>query len=343
MVGLASDPVFQEHTDRGYHPECPERLAAILSTLEERGLTELLEPLPRREATPEEIERVHASRHVERVLSVRGRWGHLDPDTFFGPASTEAALVAAGAGLQAVEEVIHGRMDSVFCAVRPPGHHAEVDRGMGFCLFNNIALAAAHALEMGLERVLIWDWDAHHGNGTQHAFEEDPRVLFISAHQYPFYPGTGHFTEVGRGPGEGFTCNLSMPRGMKDADYLACWEALCEPLARAFDPQLVLVSAGFDALDTDVLCSMRMSPEGFAHLTDQVLALDRPTVALLEGGYDIEGQALSVARVVERMLVRSGQRPHEPLQAVAQEQHPASDELIAAVREQLRPMWGGAL
>jgi acetoin utilization deacetylase AcuC-like enzyme len=299
-AALYRSPRFREH-DTGTHPENAGRLAAIDAELERRHLLEDRPTIPFSAATHEELARVHDPRYIAGLgdfAATGGGW--LDADTAVGPNSVEIAALAAGAGIAAVDAALDGRVPRGFVLARPPGHHATPRRGMGFCLFNTIAVAAAHALDRGLERILIVDWDVHHGNGTQEAFYDTARVLFASFHQWPHYPGTGRAAERGAGRGEGFTLNLPLPAGADDATYAALFDEVITPAADAHRPQLVLVSAGFDAHAADPLGGMRLSERGFVELTRRVLAIaDRDAegrvVAVLEGGYDPDALARSVA------------------------------------------------
>ena len=339
-VGLVYDEIFMEHKPRDYHPEYPERLTKIREELKRRKLLQKLSGVPARDATREEIERVHTSAHYDTVQRSKGEWGSFDPDTYHAPQSFEAALKAAGGLCAATEQVLAGKLDSAFCLVRPPGHHAEAGHAMGFCLFNNVAVAAAHALAtQGVQRVLIVDPDVHHGNGTQHSFESSRQVFYISTHQYPFYPGTGHFSEVGDGEGKGFTANCPLPGGMGDADYAAVFDEVLVPLAEAFEPQLLLVSAGFDTYQGDPIGGMRVTEAGFAMMAERLLGLNIPTVYTLEGGYDVNGQARCVATVIERMLGRAGEPVPDAPEPEGGEAHPMRGKLIAAVQETLKPSW----
>jgi len=308
-VGYYDDPVFGEHDAGPGHPERPERLEAVRKGLRQGGLVEALVPLAPRPATRAELLRVHTPGHVDRVAAAEGKSVRFDPDTAMGPRSYAAAIRAAGAVVDAVEKVLDGSIQRAFCNVRPPGHHATPDRAMGFCLLNNVALGAATALARGLKRVAVIDFDVHHGNGTQEAFYRDRRVLFVSSHQFPFYPGTGDLDEVGEGGGRGFTVNLPMPAGLGDGDYRRAYREIVEPIGRAFDPELVLVSAGFDPHRDDPLGGMALTPAGFAELMDVCLAVASGAargrlVAVVEGGYDLDGLADSTAAVVGRMLGR---------------------------------------
>ena len=309
-VGFYDDPVFGQHDAGPGHPERPERLEAVRRGLREAGLVEDLVPLPPRPATREELVRVHAAAHVDRVAAAAGKVVRLDPDTAMGPRSWDAATRAAGAVVDAVEQACWtARWTGPSAPCVRPGHHATPGRAMGFCLLNNVAVGAAAALARGLKRVAVIDFDVHHGNGTQEAFWRDPRVLFVSSHQFPYYPGTGALDEVGEGEGRGFTVNLPMPAGLGDGEYRRAYREIVEPIGRAFDPELVLVSAGFDAHRDDPLGGMALSAAGFAELMDVCLAVASGAargrlVAVLEGGYDLDGIAEASAAVVGRMLGR---------------------------------------
>jgi len=297
-VGLVEHPSFLAHdTGRG-HPERPERLRAILSRIEEAGLRTDLDVWKPAAAGPDAVTALHDPRVVERAASVSAAGGGVldGGDTVVSRESYQAALVAVGGALGAVDRVLDGSWDRAFVACRPPGHHAERDRSMGFCLFNNIALAAEHARRQhGVERVAIVDWDVHHGNGTQHLFEDRGDVFFASMHQWPWYPGTGAADERGRGDGEGATLNVPMATGAGDPEYLAAFEDVVLPAVEAFDPGLILVSAGFDAHIRDPLSATRVSSGAFGRLTELLLPLaGGRMVALLEGGYDLDGLAESV-------------------------------------------------
>ena len=329
-VGFYDDPVFGQHDAGPGHPERPERLEAVRRGLREGNLLEDLVPLPPRPATREELLRVHAGAHVDRVASAAGKPVRLDPDTAMGPRSWDAATRASGAVVDAVDKVLDGALDRAFCSVRPPGHHATPQRAMGFCLLNNVAVGAAAALARGLRRVAVIDFDVHHGNGTQEAFWRDPRVLFVSSHQFPYYPGTGALDEVGEGEGRGFTVNLPMPAGLGDGEYRRAYREIVEPIGRAYDPELVLVSAGFDAHRDDPLGGMALSAAGFAELMDVCLAVASGAargrlVAVLEGGYDLDGITEASAAVVGRMLGR-------PVVALDTTSRPGLDTLLQAYR-----------
>jgi acetoin utilization deacetylase AcuC-like enzyme len=336
-VGFYDDPLFGEHDAGEGHPERPERLEAVRRGLRDGGIEKELVRLAPRAAAPEELRRVHTAAHVDRLAATAGRHVRLDPDTAVGPRSHAAALAAAGAVVDAVERVLDGALDRAFCAVRPPGHHATPGRPMGFCLLNNVAVGAAAALARGLERVAVIDFDVHHGNGTQEAFWRDPRVLFVSSHQFPYYPGTGALDEVGEGEGRGFTVNLPMPAGLGDGEYRRAYREIVEPIARTFDPELVLVSAGFDAHRDDPLGGMALSAAGFAELTDVCLAVASGAacgrlVAVLEGGYGLDGIAEASAAVVGRMLGR-------PFAAPDAVPRPGFERLLEAYRTAHAAHW----
>jgi acetoin utilization deacetylase AcuC-like enzyme len=330
-VGYYDDPVFGEHDAGPGHPERPERVEAARRGLREARLFDALVAIAPRVATHEELLRVHSPAHVDRVAATEGRRVRFDADTATGPRSYAAATRAAGAVADAVGKVLDGTVERAFCNVRPPGHHATRDRPMGFCLFNNVAVGAAAALARGLTRVAVIDFDVHHGNGTQEAFYADARVLYVSSHQFPFYPGTGALSEVGEGEGRGFTVNLPMPPGLGDGDYRRAYREVVEPIGRAFDPELVLVSVGFDPHRDDPIGGMAVTAAGFAELMDVCLAVASGSargrlVAVLEGGYDLDGIAESAAAMVGRMLGR-------PRPAIETTVLPGLERLLEAYRE----------
>ncbi|HVZ72817.1 MAG TPA: histone deacetylase [Polyangia bacterium] len=292
--------------DAGFgHPESPARLAAILNDLERAPPDGVVFEAPRA-ATDDEIDAVHTREHRETLSALAGKSARLDEDTKTSPGSWAAATLAAGAAVGAVEAVWSGRADNAFALVRPPGHHAEAAHAMGFCLLNNAAIAAEAGRRLGARRVLVLDWDVHHGNGTQDIFSGRDDVLYMSSHQFPFYPGTGKAHEVGVGAGRGFTVNAALPGGQDDADYGAIFHDLFLPAARAYAPDLVLVSAGFDAHERDPIADMRVTERGFAAMTTAMMELAREAcggklVLLLEGGYDLQALAGSVRACLEVM------------------------------------------
>ena len=307
-AGLVYDPIYLKH-DTGSHPENSQRLVAIMSHLEETGLINQATTLSPRAASIEELEMVHSPEYISQVKSKAEKGGGwLDSDTVMCPKSYEVALYAAGGLLTAVEEVMKGNVGSAFALVRPPGHHAIRNRAMGFCIFNNVAIAAKFALaNFNLNRVLIADFDVHHGNGTQDAFYADPRVLYFSTHQYPFYPGTGWIDEIGTGEGEGFTVNFPMTAGWGDEEYLRAFNEVLVPVARRFEPQLILVSAGFDPHWADSLAMMQVSVTGFAQMVAVLKKLadelcQGRLVFTLEGGYNLQVAASSVKATFDVLL-----------------------------------------
>ncbi|TET41044.1 MAG: histone deacetylase [Dehalococcoidia bacterium] len=311
-AGLVYDPIYLEH-DTGDHVENSRRLVTAVSYLKETGIKEKLTCLPPRPALLEELEMIHAPEYISYVKSKAEKGGGwLDPDTVMSPKSYEAALYAAGGLLVAVEAVMKGEVDNGFALVRPPGHHAIHDRAMGFCIFNNMAIAAKFALsKFSLNRVLIADFDVHHGNGTQDAFYADPEILYFSTHQYPFYPGTGWMDETGTGEGEGTTVNFPMAAGWGDEEYLRAFNEVLVPVARGFEPQLILVSAGFDAHWADQLAMMQVSVKSFAQMVMILKELAAELcqgrlVFTLEGGYNLQVVASSIKAVFDVLLGNSG-------------------------------------
>jgi acetoin utilization deacetylase AcuC-like enzyme len=334
---VLTDPLFLRHQPGPGHPERPERLERILEELSRRPLAGVDQRRPR-PATHEELARVHPAAHLLRLGQVKGRSVQLDADTATSPDSWDAAVLAAGAGIQAVESVLSGEADNAFALVRPPGHHAEPQKAMGFCLLNNAAIAAEAARARGLERVLVLDWDVHHGNGTQAAFWNRRDVLYQSVHQAPYYPGTGAVDELGGAGAEGFTVNVPLPGGIGDGDYRAVFEELLIPVAREFRPQLVLVSAGFDPHEDDPIGGMRVTERGFAAMCTQALDLAGEAcggrlVLLLEGGYALGATARSTHACLE---VLTGQRRDD---FGAEEVSSAGATAIAGAREVQERHW----
>jgi len=308
-IAVVEDPCFLDHVAPAGHPERPERLDAVRSALDAR--TEPLARIAPRAASVEEILRVHSRTHFDEVNRVaREAPARLDADTYVSSASFDVALLAAGASIELAKRVATGDAASGFAAVRPPGHHAESDRAMGFCLFNNVAIAArALQHDLGLERILILDWDVHHGNGTQHFFEADDSVLYVSTHQFPFYPGTGSVGETGVGAGEGFTLNIPLPAGCGDAEYLGVFQRLVAPAVSAFRPETILVSAGFDAHRDDPLAAMDATSAGFRGMTSIIRSLADDISGgrlafILEGGYSATGLIDGVTSVMDGIVGR---------------------------------------
>jgi acetoin utilization deacetylase AcuC-like enzyme len=299
-VLLVSHDRCLEHLTGGGHPERPARLHAVVEGIRAAGLAEAVVAVDARRATSEELAVVHAPDHVAAIEAFcAAGGGRVDPDTSASVGSWDAARLAAGAGLEAVARLDAGEAVAAFCAVRPPGHHATATRSMGFCLFNNVAVTAATLAARG-ERVLVVDYDAHHGNGTQAVFWDDPRVAYVSLHQWPLYPGTGALDEVGGPAALGLTANLPMPAGSTGDAYLAAVEEVVEPLAASFGPTWLLLSAGFDAHRADPLTGLGLSAGDYAELTRRLVALvpEGRRIAFLEGGYDLDALAASAAACV---------------------------------------------
>jgi acetoin utilization deacetylase AcuC-like enzyme len=299
---LISSERFAEHQTPPGHPERSER-ATVMEAAATRWRETGGQVVAPREATKEQLRRVHDAQYIQRISETAGQATALDPDTYTSPESYEIALLAAGSAVDAVERVMGDSHTSAFALVRPPGHHAERGRAMGFCLFNNIAVAAAHARTLGAARVAIVDFDVHHGNGTQHIFDRDPSVLYISTHQYPYYPGTGAADEIGTGDGTGFTVNVPMESGAVDGDFQVAFDEIIVPVLRQFKPDVLLVSAGFDAHERDPLATMRATAGGFGAMTAALRGVAEETchgrMALVtEGGYDLQALAASIDQTV---------------------------------------------
>ncbi|HDN80955.1 MAG: histone deacetylase [Chloroflexi bacterium] len=336
MTGYVYHPIYLEHTCAG-HPENHHRLKAIMELLKERDVLphlQLVEPKP---VSMELLERVHNPYYiklVQRVAETGG--GNLDMDTYVGPRSYEAALMAAGGVVEAVKAVLDGEVDSAFALVRPPGHHATPNRGMGFCLFNNVAIAARYALERDeVKRILIADFDVHHGNGTQDIFYRESSVLYFSTHQYPHYPGTGRITETGEGEGKGYTVNVPMRGRVGDEGYRRIFEEILWPIARRYHPDLVLVSAGFDAHWADPLASMLLSITGYTNLARILKAIadelcEGRIIFVLEGGYKLEVLSHCVLNIFYTLM--GEEKLLDPLGPSPYREQPV-DELIKVLKE----------
>jgi acetoin utilization deacetylase AcuC-like enzyme len=310
MLLVAEDPLFADHDPGRGHPERPARLEAVHSGIVQAvrdlgGDNNLISPLPARDARPDEISRVHTAAHIARLDAIAERGGgRIDPDTAMSAGSWAAAVRAAGAGLQAADALTSGRGDAAFLALRPPGHHARPEGAMGFCLLNNIAITAAALADRG-ERVVVIDYDAHHGNGTQEAFYADPRVAYVSLHEWPLYPGTGRIDELGAGDAAGTTCNVPLPAGATGDLYLRALDEVVTPVIERHAADWILVSCGFDAHRADPLTGLCLSVGDYAVLATRVLELAPRrgrVIIFLEGGYDLdalrEGAASTVAALV---------------------------------------------
>ncbi len=337
-LAIIKDDRYLEHIAGEGHPESPNRLR-VIHDLVEKEFPHLPRLQPRL-ATTDELALIHDPFYIQTVAGTEGRRrSQLDPDTGTSPRSYEVARLAAGGLLQGIDHLVSAdpsRLSSVFAFVRPPGHHAEADRAMGFCLFNNVAVAAAYAREEHrLARVLIVDWDLHHGNGTQHAFYEDPSVLFFSSHQYPYYPGSGNYDQAGSGPGAGFTVNAPFPTGFGDDEYIRVYREILKPIALEYRPDLVLVSAGFDPFIQDPLGGMEVTGQGFGALAALVREIAEATcnriLITLEGGYNPDGLRDGVRAVLRALEGGTASPPVRPA--------PAADTVIRNIRAVHRQYW----
>jgi acetoin utilization deacetylase AcuC-like enzyme len=344
-TGIVRDNRYMDHVANTYHPESHQRLEVLYRMLQETEMKGKFIEVQPRMATREELELIHVPRYIQLVASTAGQaCTMLDPDTYACSKSYETAKLAAGGTLVAVDRVLGGELDNAFAFVRPPGHHAESNRAMGFCLFNNVAIAAGYALKTHkLRKALIIDWDLHHGNGTQHSFYERADVLYFSTHQFPYYPGTGYVNEVGSGTGKGFTVNVPLSPGPGDAEYMQIFEDILEPIAMEYKPDIVFVSAGFDIYYQDPLGGMQVTPEGFANLAKIVLEFAKETckgkvVFVLEGGYHLDGLRDSVKDVLKTMRgdILAGGRDENIRQGV---DHRMIDAIIKKVKEVQKPFW----
>jgi acetoin utilization deacetylase AcuC-like enzyme len=305
-VGFLFDEVFLKHEMPPGHPESPARLENIVRTLKSSDVWNNLIHISPRRAEEEDILRVHTKKYFDDIQKFTG---YFDPDTYVSPQSFEAAQFAAGAVIEAIDRCKHDEIERAFCAVRPPGHHAEADRAMGFCIFNNVAVGARYAQKMGYKKVFIIDFDVHHGNGTQHIFEDDDTVFYFSTHQYPHYPGTGNDSERGKGKGEGFTYNIPMPYGTGDKDYFYAYRDILPRLVKNFHPDIMLISAGYDLHKKDPLSGINVTQEGMRSILRGILLrstpLYRPSlpyIFALEGGYNLQALCDSVYQTIKELL-----------------------------------------
>lgn len=308
-VGIVLDKLYVDHDNGAGHPETFERILAIVDMLNYTKMMDEVVRITPRDATKEEITLVHTPEHYDTIAATKGKHKvFLDADTSTCSVSFDAALRAAGGTISAIDSVLSGEVDRAFPIVRPPGHHAEADRPMGFCLFNNAAVGAAYLTEIkGLDRVLIIDWDVHHGNGTHHIFEDSSKVLYFSSHQFPFYPGTGASEEVGTGEGKGYTVNVPMQPEMGDNEFIKIFDEILNPIINQYKPGFIIVSAGFDIFFDDPLGGMKVTPEGFAKLTRQLTdqadkVCNGNIIFLLEGGYNLDGLWICTKEMLEELL-----------------------------------------
>lgn len=310
---LVADEVFERHNPGPGHPESPQRVRVLLDMIEDEGFYEKFEKVPLREASEEEILLVHSKEHFERVKSADGKRVVFDPDTSTSPDSYRTALLAVGSCLNMIDAFLENKSEYGFAIVRPPGHHAERGRAMGFCLFNNVAICAEYAVKKGVGKVAIVDWDLHHGNGTQWIFWDRPDVLYISLHRYPYYPGTGEITETGEGRGRGATVNIPLPGGCGDEEYAWCFLNIVMPVLNKYKPELLFVSAGFDPHIDDPLGDMQVTERGFSYFAYLLKDFCKKEGCggpffILEGGYSLSGLRDSVEGVLR---VLCGEKPEE--------------------------------
>jgi acetoin utilization deacetylase AcuC-like enzyme len=345
-TGIVKHPLYLEHKTGIMHPENPYRLESIYTMLESRDFGGALVGVDPRFARLAELLLVHDPGYVDRVLdSAEKPQIRFDPDTVTSPKTYKAAWMAAGGVMEAIRAVLAGEVRNAFALIRPPGHHALRDRAMGFCIFNNLAIGARYAVTYhGLKRVMIVDWDLHHGNGIQEIFYRDPHVLYASLHRHPYYPWTGGAEEVGEGEGKGFNVNVPLEMGCSDADYGNIYRHLLFPVARRFRPEIILVAAGFDIHHNDPLRSMSVTEAGFARMTQLLMEMaaelcQKRLVLALEGGYNSEALRDSVGTVLWELTGRSAINREEVLQ-VEDAQYENIAKTIQLIKEIQRPYWG---
>ncbi|MBW1739824.1 MAG: histone deacetylase [Deltaproteobacteria bacterium] len=341
-TGVVRHDLYKQHLADFPHVESPQRLQAIYDMLDRGDMAGKFVTISPRPATRDELAWVHSRSHIKRVADTDGKVHvALDSDTQTTPLSYEAAKLAAGGLFSLVDKIFDGTLKNGFALVRPPGHHAERDRAMGFCLFNNVALAARYAMNTyGVKKILIVDWDLHHGNATQHTFDTDPAVLYFSTHQYPYYPGSGGLREVGHGDGMGFTVNVPLWPGHGDAAFFQIFKRILCPIASAFQPEFILVSAGFDTYAGDPLGGMEVTPQGYAALTRLIMDLAREHASerlamTLEGGYHLRGLSESVMAVLKE-LVGDSILTASNIQAL---EKGATPPIVEEVIQVQRPYW----
>jgi acetoin utilization deacetylase AcuC-like enzyme len=341
-VGIVKHDIYLEHITDDFHPENPNRLVHIYTMLNELGSDGVVYVEPRM-ATHEEIALNHEMSYIDFVAGTKGKvQRRLDPDTATSPRSYEAACMAVGGCLELIDACMASKIDSGFALVRPPGHHAERGKAMGFCIFNNVAVGARYLeKKYGLAKICIVDWDLHHGNGTQHSFYEDKTVLYFSTHQYPYYPGTGWYDEIGSGEGKGYTINVPMSYGMGDPDYVCAFEEIILPIIRKYRPEIILVSAGFDTHHTDPLGGMAVTEGGFTRMTKMLMEVadevcNGKLLCTLEGGYNLSGLTNSVKAVILQLR-------KTPLYMQEDKSDPseAMKQTVGRVKQILKPYWDG--
>jgi len=344
-TGIVRDDRYLRHGEGFYHPESPERLEAIYAMLDGPDMKGRFVPLPARHADHDEIALVHDRTYIDFIASTaKMNYYSLDPDTQTTPESYDTAKLAVGGLLNALDAVMAAEVDNAMALVRPPGHHASRHRAAGFCIFNNIAIAARYALSRhGLKRILIVDWDLHHGDGTQEIFYGDNKVLYFSVHQYPAYPGTGGVRELGSGEGKGYTINVPLKARSDDAVYVRAFTGLLKPVALSFRPELILLSAGFDSYHMDPLGDMRVTEDGYAAMTRILLDIADAScrgrlVGVLEGGYH-KGGVTSSVRAVLREMAGLQTFPSAEIARLEGEAAGEKEAVIRRVREEITPLW----
>ena len=344
-TGIVKDERYLRH-DAGFgHPESPQRLGATYAMLDAPDMAGKFVEIEPRYATHEEIGMIHSPSYINLVASTAGKaFVALDPDTAATPESYDVAKLAVGGLFNAIDSVVSGEVENAFALVRPPGHHAGVSNAAGFCLFNNVAIGAMHAiLKYTMNRILVVDWDLHHGNGTQAQFYDDNRVLYFSTHQYPYYPGTGAIEEIGRGKGLGYNVNIPLRPGTDNAQYVKIFRKIIYPLSMKFKPDIVLISAGFDPYYKDPLGGMKVTSDGFAYLTRILMDIadnccSGKLVLTIEGGYHITGLAESIKAVLIEM--QDGTHVSDDvLDCTEQEADSSIDPVIKKVIDQINPIW----
>jgi acetoin utilization deacetylase AcuC-like enzyme len=344
-TGIVKDSRYLNHASGASHPESPERLASIYEMLDNPHISWKYVDIEPREARYDEIAYVHTPSYINYIAGTAGKnCVFLDSDTIAGPDTYEIAKLAVGGLCNAIDAVMTGEVDNAFALVRPPGHHADAENSAGFCVFNNVAIGAMHAMKKhGLKKILIVDWDLHHGNGTQNIFYSDRRVLYFSTHQYPHYPGTGSLHEIGSGQALGYTVNVPVRPGAVNGTFISAFRRVLEPIAQAFEPELILISAGFDTYYQDPLGSMRVTPEGFAAMARVLLnTADQccagRVVAVLEGGYHIMGLVRSVKATLEEMFDDT-HWTDKRMDVMEQEADDENKPVIKSVIAGMRPYW----
>lgn len=307
-TGIVKDTRYLDHIAEYPHVESPKRLSEVYAVLEKGDLSDKFMKIAPRMATHSELEWIHTTAYINQIASTKERpLTVLDPDTYASSLTYDTAKLAVGGVFSILDSLFKGDISNGFALIRPPGHHAEADRAMGFCIFNNIALGAKYAMQNhGAKKALIVDWDLHHGNGTQNAFYQDPDVLYFSTHQFPYYPGSGNYDEVGQGEGKGYTVNVPLSPGQDDKVYIQIFRKVLSPIALSFKPHIILVSAGFDVYFDDPLGGMRVTPKGLASMTRILLDLARELcdgriLFVLEGGYNLKGLQDCIVAVLKEM------------------------------------------